>query len=54
MGRLVKSFVWEANSNELTLSWDGNDDAGQLVSAGVYILIVKTDSGSKALRVIRQ
>lgn len=54
MGRLVKSFVWEANSNELTLSWDGNDDAGQLVSVGVYILIVKTDSGSKALRVIRQ
>ncbi|MEZ4655672.1 MAG: hypothetical protein R3E12_19310 [Candidatus Eisenbacteria bacterium] len=58
-GRLVRVLGNDADTNapeddRSTLAWDGTDESGRDVGAGVYFVTVRTDRGlaeSKVLRV---
>lgn len=50
-GRQVRSFSAEATvSGPETLAWDGRDNLGRLVPAGLYLVRVSSDRGSAVTR----
>ena len=49
-GRRVMSRRGFGGTGMNTLHWDGRDDRGETMSAGVYLYRVKTDSGASATR----
>ena len=50
MGRRVKSFAGPISSS---LIWDGHDEAGRAVPAGVYLVRAETDRGPVTRRIVR-
>jgi glucose/arabinose dehydrogenase len=49
-GRRVRHFVDQAASGRF--QWDGRDDQGAPVSAGVYLSRLKSESGSRTIRIL--
>lgn len=54
MGQVVKQFEISDTDAEFTLSWNGNDNSGQAVSAGIYILTLETETGKKTIKLLKQ
>ena len=52
-GRLVRRLhEGDLPAGETTVSWDGRDDAGRKVPAGVYLVKVSTPEGEASGRVV--
>ena len=49
-----KLFTKELKAGERKLVWDGRDSSGASLPAGIYILVAKTDTESKSIRVQKQ
>jgi hypothetical protein len=53
-GRLVRPLLDEVVApGSRTVTWDGRDAEGSRVAAGVYFVRVRSESGSRTLRVVR-
>jgi hypothetical protein len=52
MGSEIKQFNFDENSNSLNLEWNISNDGNDKVSSGVYYLIIKTNQGSKILKLV--
>ena len=55
-GRLVKTFSnINSTSSQITLSWDGRSDSGELLSSGLYLGVYKcgNEEVQKKMIVIR-
>jgi Ca-activated chloride channel family protein len=54
MGRQVKSYAADSFSKggEISLSWLGDDDSGQKLQEGTYLLIVTTPAGRYLLKIV--
>jgi len=53
-GRLVRRLgERELAAGKHLISWDGRDDRGRAVPAGVYFLTVRTPAGASSQRVVR-
>jgi len=52
-GRLVRSFVHgPVSSGNHRIAWDGRDDSGHLVAAGVYFVRLRTEEGASSARLL--
>jgi hypothetical protein len=53
-GRRVRQLVnVEATAGAHRATWDGNDDAGRALGAGIYFVKLRTAAGERSLRVVR-
>ncbi|MCX6148758.1 MAG: T9SS type A sorting domain-containing protein [Candidatus Kapabacteria bacterium] len=52
LGTEIKQFNFDENSNSLNLEWNISNDGNDNVSSGVYYLIIKTNQGSKILKLV--
>lgn len=54
-GQLVRQFESQANNSApIKYEWDGTNTLGNTVSAGVYILMVKSGEWSQVMKLIKQ
>jgi hypothetical protein len=51
-GRVVKTYSSLPTGQSMTLRWDGRDDAGRAVSAGVYFVKFETDTYEKVEKAV--
>lgn len=51
-GRLVKSFSHLTNVPLNQITWNGTDETGKIMSNGVYFVVLETDKGSLAEKLI--
>jgi len=55
-GRLVRDYddlMWTAGSLDPLVQWDGRDNQGHDVPAGIYVLRVKTPTGTGTAKITR-
>jgi hypothetical protein len=52
LGNLVKEFSIDSYARSMTLNWDTSNVNYSRVPAGVYYLVIKTNSGSKILKLV--
>ena len=48
-GELIRTLDYSTGNSKAT--WDGKNDSGSLVASGIYIIHIKSDSGSKTIKV---
>lgn len=53
LGREIRTILDETKSaGEYLLNWEGSDNAGRMVSPGVYFVVLKTDYARDVMRII--
>ncbi|MGQ0720944.1 MAG: FlgD immunoglobulin-like domain containing protein [Candidatus Eiseniibacteriota bacterium] len=52
-GRQVRSLYWSGRAGEQTVDWDGRDEAGGAVAAGVYFVRLTTGTQHLSAKVLR-
>lgn len=55
MGQVVKTYTPEADTNrDFTFEWNGTDEGGETVAAGMYIAILETDTARQTLKLMKR
>jgi hypothetical protein len=52
LGNLVREFSFDCYARSLALNWDACNENFSRVPAGIYYLVIKTNSGSKILKLV--
>jgi hypothetical protein len=52
IGNLIKEFYIDSYSRSINLNWDASSENQMKVAPGVYYLVIKTNSGSKILKLV--
>jgi hypothetical protein len=52
-GRVVRTLTGNGADGALSVAWDGRDDAGRPVSAGIYLARVEAANGTASMKVVR-
>lgn len=55
MGQVVKTFTPETEgARHFTFEWNGTDEGGQTIAAGMYIAILETDQARQTLKLMKR
>jgi len=52
LGQEVRRFEWKARAGEFKLTWDGTNQAGQVVTSGIYFYRLSVNGQSRMRRMI--
>jgi hypothetical protein len=52
LGQEVRRFEWKARAGEFKLTWDGTNQAGQVVTSGIYFFRLSVNGQSRMRRMI--
>ena len=54
LGRWVRTLAGGAQApSSSTITWDGRDDTGRPVAAGVYLILLRDEDDTDVLKVVR-
>ena len=54
LGQIVKEFVLNNEAgNDLTINWDGTDNNGETLSAGIYVVSLETAKTKTTIRIVK-
>ncbi len=54
LGRMVKTISLRGSGNEPSYTWSGDDDKEEIVSSGIYMIVLTTPNGRHTMKVIKE